>query len=179
MDKLTTSDWVQIIAAFAIIASIGLVLLEMRQGREVALAQLISDQHALQGSLLHAMLGEDGAKVMAKACDHPGELTRDEIEVLDAWIQSKELEIMRLRSISRLTGFYDEDLEWEAVVRANLYMILGIEYGRHVWRDDPRDLSAFPEVIKIADEVLEEIGDGCLWYDDHPKYLEQLGDDTS
>ena len=74
---------------------------------------------------------------------------------------------------------YDEDLEWEAIVRANLYMILGTEYGRHVWRDDPRDLRAFPEVVKIADEVLEEIGDGCLWYDGHPKYLEQLSDDTS
>ena len=52
MTKLTTSDLIQVLSTIAIVAGIALVLVELRQGREIAEAQLISDQYAMQAALL-------------------------------------------------------------------------------------------------------------------------------
>ena len=85
---LTATDWIQVVATLAIVVSIILVLIELRQSREIAEAQLISDQYAIEAGLLHATLGETPAHALAKACEHPGDLTREDTEVLDAWYQS-------------------------------------------------------------------------------------------
>jgi len=167
MQKLTTTDWVQVIATLAIVISIGLVLLELRQGREIAEAQLISDQYALQAGLLQATLGENAADVLAKACSHPGDLTREETEVLDAWYQSKLAEIARRRQIAKLTGFYDQD----ATVTADLFAILGTPYGRHQWTTVSRFFEGLPEVREAAEKMLSKLGEGCAWYQVHPEYI--------
>lgn len=131
--RLTATDWIQVVATFAIVVSIILVLIELRQSREIAEAQLISDQYTIEAGLLHATLGENPANALAKSCEHPGELTREDTEVLDAWYQSKLILISRQRHLAGMTGFYDRRVEWEGSARASLIAVLGTPYGRQVW----------------------------------------------
>ena len=172
MRKLTTSDWVQVVTTAAILISIGLVLVEIRQSREVAQAQLVSDQYALQAALTHTTLGEDAAATLAKACEHPSELTRAESEVMEAWLFSKSLEILRQRQISKQTGFYDESSEWIHTTRGTLSVLLGTAYGRHYWRTVGREyFRNFPEVQEVADEIGYSPSGECGWIDDYPSYI--------
>jgi len=167
MQKLTTTDWVQVIATLAIVVSIGLVLAELRQGREIATAQLISDEWAMEASLKIAMLGENPALVLAKACSHPSELTREETEILDNYVQSKLAQIARKSQISAYTDFYDE----QYTIHGTLVEILGTPYGRHAWEMVRPFWKANPKLIETADQILNEIGDGCLWYGVHQQYI--------
>lgn len=167
MQKLTTTDWVQVIATLAIVVSIALVLIELRQSREIAVAQLISDEWAMEASLKIAMLGENPALVLAKACSHPSELTREDTEILDNYVQSKLAQIGRKRQISALTGFYDGQYS----IRGTLVEILGTPYGRHAWETVSPFWEGYPEVRETAEELLTEIGEGCVWYSIHPEYL--------
>jgi hypothetical protein len=171
MAKLSTSDWVQVVTTFAIVASIGLVLFEIRQGREVAQAQLVSDEYALQASLLHTTIGEDFAAALVKACDQPLELTRLETEVMEAWIAAKLAEIHRHRRISTQTGFYDEYLEWESSVRGALGAVLGTAYGRHSWKSGRQGFESNPEILEIADDILSSSSGGCDWYTVYSSYI--------
>lgn len=168
MQKLTTTDWVQIVATLAIVVSIVLVLVELRQNREIATAQLISDEWAMEASLKVAMLGESPSLALAKSCSHPSELTREDIEILDNYVQAKLAQIGRERQISALTGFYDEQFS----IYGTLVEVLGTPYGRHSWEMVRPYWAAYPEVTETAEKVLGEIGEGCLWYDAHSEYLE-------
>ena len=96
---LKTTDLVQIFSALAIVVGLILVLVELRQSRGVAEAQLLSDQASIDTSILIGVMGENTAKVLAVACDEPQELSREQGEVLQAYLRSRLMQLTRLRSI--------------------------------------------------------------------------------
>jgi hypothetical protein len=73
----------------------------------VAEAQLLSDQASIDTSILIGVMGENTAKVLAVACDEPQELSREQGEVLQAYLRSRLMQLTRLRSIQKTTGLLE------------------------------------------------------------------------
>ncbi len=79
-DKLV--NWLQVLGNFGLIAGLGLVALQIQQNTDITKAQMISEDRGIAVALKLAVLGENPAKVVAKAIDTPGELTTEDMIVL-------------------------------------------------------------------------------------------------
>ena len=176
---LKTTDLVQIFSALAIVVGLILVLVELRQSRSVAEAQLLSDQASIDTSILIGVMGENTAKVLAVACDEPQELSREQGEVLQAYLRSRLMQLTRLRSIQKATGLL-ESRNFEQETKTLSGGFLGTPYGRYIWERDRAYWVAnvYPEISRIFDETLSEVQASpreCTWRDfKHIEYLERL-----
>ena len=79
-DKLV--NWLQVLGNFGLIAGLGLVALQIQQNTDITKAQMISEDRGIAVALKLAVLGENPAKVVAKAIDTPEELTTEDMFVL-------------------------------------------------------------------------------------------------
>jgi hypothetical protein len=59
-------DWLQLAASIAVLAGLLLVVLEMRQSRAIAEAQVISESFAIGGANVSAVLGDRAADVLGR-----------------------------------------------------------------------------------------------------------------
>lgn len=77
----------QIVSGVILVVGVVLVVMELRQAKALAQAQLISDSFAIQADRLVAQLGEDPAAVLAKACEGTEPLTYADAAVLSTKYQ--------------------------------------------------------------------------------------------
>lgn len=84
MNYQSISNWVQIVTGIAVLASLGLVVREMQQSHDIALAQLSSDLYMMRSQHNSALMGESPTDVIEKACDSPEELTKSDYRILRA-----------------------------------------------------------------------------------------------
>lgn len=112
---MTKSDLFNAVSALAIVIGLVLVLLELRQSRDVAEAQLAAEFASTILSFDLASMGEDAAAVQAKACHQPTELTPADRETLIAFNRAFMGRIFGTLQFRRL-GLFDV-ADWEYFVR--------------------------------------------------------------
>ena len=154
MKKLQVTDWVQIVTGITIVIGLFLVFWELQQARELAKAQLISDNVANVVAHRTALMGENPADIINKACVQPGDLTGQDIEVLNAYFWNLLSTPMNIRSIGVATGLYTPD-EWQSYYPGLFSVIAGIPYGRYWWRNiESFFMRIDPELAEFGNEFM-------------------------
>lgn len=156
----------QIISGVILVIGVVLVVMELRQTKDLAHAQLISDSFSIQIDRLVAQLGEDSAAVLAKACEGSEPLTYADAAVLSTKFQLHNLIAFRSFLLNELYSF--ENTTWEEEVRVQYLFIFQSPHGRAWWEgmqgvlktvdDDPND-----ELGILRDALFEEYSaiNGC------------------
>ncbi|MEQ8859293.1 MAG: hypothetical protein RIC56_11665 [Pseudomonadales bacterium] len=145
------------------------MILELQQAREIAQAQLVADQFSLRESQRNALLGENPANSIAKACRSPGDLTDEDIEILHAFYHGLLAEPLRVDSIRTRSDFYQNE-EIQRMTAVHFRTILGTPYGRYWWeRISGLYEQINPTLAAVGSETMRELGNeefGCSSYPD-------------
>ena len=75
-------DWLGIATCVAVVIGTGLVIWELRQGREIAQAQLTAAAFGRLSQEIQSLLGEESMEIKAKACTSPESLTPADMAIL-------------------------------------------------------------------------------------------------
>ena len=148
------SDWIQIIGMIGVIAGLLLITYEFRQNRQIARADLNSQQIVHMGSIHSAFRNREFAAVFQKSLELPDSLTPDEKLMMDGHFRDL-INLLIRESLMFNLGVYDDDDSgfWaEYVVRHGL----GTDFGRQWWSQNK---DRFGSAIKI-DEALEKLKNG-------------------
>jgi hypothetical protein len=146
----TINNWVQTITGIAIMVGLALVVIELQQNRDAVSSQLSNDGFQIYTDFGTAMLGEDAADVIAKACETPSELTTADLVILDFFYSELERRTLRLKTLEERGGFYGD--EWRTNKLGNWTMLFETSVGRAYWKlPIPRD----QEVQRVGDALLE------------------------
>ena len=121
----------QIISGVILVVGVVLVVMELRQAKALAQAQLISDSFSIQIDRLVAQLGEDSAAVLAKACEGSEPLTYADATVLSTKYQIHNIIAFRSFLLNELYAF--ENSTWEEDVRVQYLYIFRSPHGRAWW----------------------------------------------
>ena len=160
MTKLNLSDWIQIVGGFLILLGLILVLYELQQGRQIAGADLVSQQYDAISAHYDTMLGEASAEVLAKACSAPETLSPAEQRILNAYFNAQFVTVRRMRALAEQGDFTSSSLYWESWATGLLQINLGYPDGQHWWARTRRFyLSIYPDVVELGDELLKAQGD--------------------
>jgi hypothetical protein len=148
MDSGKLSNWLQIGANIGILLGLLLVAIQIRQGSDIARAQIENDFYIADLQLELAMMGEQPHKSWIKAVFAPEEMTEEDAAVVDRYINYNFIQLRRLRRMHELGLAIDVDrsgiLEWH----------LGNEVGRRWWKFAKKHEWA-PEFNDQVDEILE------------------------
>ena len=174
---MSRGDLINIVSALAIVAGLILVLVELRQSRDIAEAQLEAGVNDTILNFNLALFGENAAAVQAKACHRPDELTPADRETLIAFNRAllmRTLSMLRIRN----KGLFPAERDVEEFSRGNAMGFLGTPWGRYQWSKDRVWVSAqYPQLARTFDEVMDSIPKGtCSWKNDHSEYLQKLAD---
>ncbi len=148
MNWQTMSNWIQTISGIAVLVGLGLVVSELRQGKEIARVQLVSDSMAEFSQRDQAMMGEDASRALAKACDEPDALTTQDMIVLGYYYTEIVNNVRSTLFVSRTSpdiAVFDSK-EWNS----NFDMIFATEYGKWWWRHSDWE----PEIMADGNKVL-------------------------
>ena len=152
--KLTA--WVQIAATIAVVIGLILVVIELRQAKEIAAAEN-ANQFFVDLIANHRMaIGEDPAASLAKACTAPESLDARDRIVLRSYFRAWHSLAMRNRNVND-TG--DFGVDWRIAVRLIFEReIAPYGHGRQVLREVS---STDAEVAEIATAVMEDTTLSC------------------
>ena len=165
MSSKNLFDIVQLVTGIAVVIGLVLVIWELKQAREMARAQLISDSYQIRYARHAAVMGENASEAISKACREE-ELSSAEARVVMAYYQAQLDEVFRRKLIGDESGLY-EDEDWKAIARLELRGILSSKFGRLFW-EHTTYVDYLPELASIADKVMKdlEFGEACMrWYE--------------
>ena len=108
MKSPSLNDWLQGITGIAIVVGLVLVVWELQQNREATTSQLTSDGFVFHSAANLALMGEQTAEVLAKACDSPNNLSRADYYVLDAYYSEVLNRSRRIVVLQQRGSFYEE-----------------------------------------------------------------------
>jgi len=154
MRSKNLNDWVQTITGVAIVFGLMLVIWELQQSREATMSQLSSDAFQIQAQLGSAVIGEQSAEVLAKACYAPSELTDGELYVLDHFYGELVNRVRRILWLSKRGSFYSE-AEVSIIGVGPLNYIMESTPGRAYLRT----ITVEPDLQAIVDKGLAEWND--------------------
>lgn len=111
MNTEKLSHWVQIISGIAILIGLVLVLIELRQTKELTRASLASESHSIVMERSTSFQGENPMRVLAKACDSDEPLSTEEKLNLFFVFQSLSQPVYRSYETGRIAQFEDRGLK--------------------------------------------------------------------
>lgn len=155
---MKVADWIQIMTAIAVIAGLGLVIYELRQTKELALADLLLQGYAFANDVDNTLIGENAAESLAKDC--LGEkLTPRDVIVLDGYFSAM---FDKANAYRVVMGYANEDDDWQSNTREVLAHLFATERGRIWWEVETARFHYEPEVLEIGNKLLSELGPpGC------------------
>jgi hypothetical protein len=130
LDKISNS--IQIITGIVVILGVVLVVVEMRQSKDLARAQLASDSWGMAISRSQAMAGENPAASYSKLCDESSVVTVADALIVESLYFQRIFIITRSIEIERRGGFVDD--RWKTIAEGNLRFIFETEHGREWWK---------------------------------------------
>ena len=163
MNSQVFGNWIQIITGLAVVFGLFLVFIELRQAKQIASAELVSQGFSEGLSTQRGLMGEEFASVLANACLHPRELTDDQVVALDFYFQVQLNNVYRMEFIDTVAEITTPDI----VMIENLRPILVTEHGRY-WIAKKELL---PRVHEIVSRLTNEAADCGDYYRD----LKELG----
>ena len=126
-----------------------LVAIQIRQGTDIAKAQIENDFYLADLQLELAMMGEQPQKSWIKAVYAPEEMTKEDAAVVDRYLNYNFIQLGRLKRMRELGLSNDADrvgiLQWH----------LGNEVARRWWEFNKKADWYTPELQVRVDEVLE------------------------
>ena len=149
-EKLNT--WVQTVTSVALIVGLALVIWELQQARDATLSELYSQGFQIISQTNNSILGEEPIRVLAKACDTPEKLTREDLLVLSFYYQELLSRQRRIQWINKRAGFYSDEI----AASTNLgvwHGILSTKPGRAYWRT----IDVEPELRAVGDAALAQV----------------------
>ena len=149
MDSGKLNNWLQTGANIGILLGLLLVAIQIRQGTDIAKAQIENDFWIADLQLELAMMGEQPQKSWIKAVYAPEELTKEDAAVIDRYLNYNFIQLNRMARMRELGLSTNADLidilEWH----------LGNEVGRRWWEFyKKQDWTAGGMEIEV-DEILE------------------------
>ena len=138
---------VHVLTVVALVLGLMVVVAELRQNRDAILAENTSSGFNRYSLLNIASLGEQPLSVLAKACEQPGELSVEDLMLLD--IYYFEL-LTRVRSQMLISQQTDLSRDWQARSHGNFKIILQSAPGRAWWKITLWE----PEIQEMGDRVL-------------------------
>lgn len=163
--SLKIFDVVQLIAAIAIVMSLGLVIWELRQTQTLALGNIYHEYWSETLENKRVLLGEDPAAVIAKGCSDPASLSPGEREIVRAALDIQFIMLDRSRTIETVVEF---GLPWEEAAIVRLRSILSSPIGRYDYEMFGDHEERWPSVYRpYIEEILKEeyLDCGYFWND--------------
>ncbi len=151
MDSSKFANWVQITATIGVIIGVALVVIELRQAKTIARAEITAQFFAESAQNARVQMGENPAIVLSKACLHPKEVTDEELFVLEGYFYSRWALADRSYRVELAAEF---GLPWQKIVRRTLQPIVRLEHGRK-WL--AQQASFFnPFFLELVSELIKE-----------------------
>ncbi len=145
-------DWVQVVTGIGVIIGLILVIVEIRQSREIARLQIISSDFSITANERFTMMGENLADVMAKACEDPNEISHSDWLIISSRYAEVLNRIRRGYAYSRNSTIYS-DFDWQRWT-INFQLIFATKPGQEWWS---QQTWVEPEIRKIGNEMLEQL----------------------
>jgi hypothetical protein len=152
-------DWIQIITGVALVLGLALVGVELTQSRDVAEAQLSSEGINQHHQSLIALMGENPAPALAKACHDPQALSDNELVVLDSYYASLITAVNRYYLIEKKTGLSEG--RWAESADSAFFLMFRSLPGR-TWWEHEKDFFA-PEIGSFVESLTNKTppSNGC------------------
>ncbi len=144
--------WVQTATSLAVVGGLALVIWDLNQAHTIAQSQLTSDAFMSSMDNRNAMLGEDAASAVAKACLDPAALDSGEITTLHNFYTNRVNLLRRRQAMSELQG------ETTIFPEAALSEVFTSAYGRAWWNAGFARLNEDPRLAALGDRVIEQLG---------------------
>ena len=146
------TEWVQGIAAIAVIAGLVLVIWELRQSRQVATAQLTSDAMSQTLQLDLSQVGDDPKVALARACQDPNSLTIEDLVVLRSYYIATVGVVFRAFLIEQRSELYEGI--WIDAGEGRFPDVFYSRAGRLWWA---RQQHVYPkELVDLGNSILME-----------------------
>lgn len=162
-------DWIQSLSAIAVLIGIGLVVVELRQSREIAQAQVFTSNNDATMQMLESIAGENPTGALSKACTQPQDLTDQDMLVLDQLFTLWWLKAARHLSQSRESAGL-APAQAEAIATTFIVQINGTEHGRWWWDHYPHS----PHMHQLGKNALGSTDYSCKKFIDAFKNLDEL-----
>jgi len=148
MNREQIANFVQMATGIALVLGLVLVLWELRQAKSLTLAELTSQAFSEQMAEARTVMGEHPATAIAKACNDPDRVTKEDLIVLQAYYGSVMAQIWRLRILEDVEDF---GVQWQSIGRESLIGLLSTEHGRWWFA---QNVAGDPELAAIGEEIL-------------------------
>ena len=164
----------QLIASFAVLIWLILVVWELRQSHEIAQIQQQTATFETYNAGVRSIMGENPSASIAKSCTEPQKLTVQDMTILDA-VYVTYLNRMRAWLLSSEVSENITVTDWKRW-QSNFDFIFATDYGRYWWSHAQWE----PEVMEIGNRVLAESGpvDCVSYYHDFLRQFEEDLDDA-
>ncbi len=151
MNQQSVSNLIQALSSIAVLIGLVLVIWELQQSREIARVEQQTAGYVLFEDGVKSLMGEHAAAALAKACEFPGDLTIEDMIVLD---QAFIVIVGRMRSLLRAKNVSEEftPVDWRAW-QGNFSAIFSTEYGRWWWTRVDWE----PEIMEAGNRYLENV----------------------
>ncbi len=127
MDNRQLTDVVQIATGFALAIGLVLVLIELRQSKQLTLAELSSQAYSEVMENARTTMGENPAPMIARSCLEPEKLDANDMVVLSAYYQAQTAMVDRLRILEAVASF---GVPWQQYAMPILSSIAATEPGK-------------------------------------------------
>ena len=128
-----TNNWLQIVANLGIVVGLLLVGVQLKQNSDLLRTQLLYEESDRAMQLEALLVGEDGAKVWAKAMEDPENLTLAEQRIMEALLWSYTEQLRSVRLLAEL-GLLD-NTDWRLRVQNEAGFFYGSRYGSAWWKN--------------------------------------------
>ena len=147
------TNWIQTLTAVAVLVGLGLVIYELRQAKELAMADLMIQQYAFGNDVDNTMLGENPMGSRARDCMGESITPKDAL-ILHEYFWATFDKLASRRATLRTA---DPDTDWSEYARTMLTKIFSTKRGR-IWWEIGRESGNFqPDMLMIGDELLSEL----------------------
>ncbi len=148
MNNNNLFNLIQLITGFALLIGLVLVFVELRQAKELSLAELTSEGYAEAMADYRTLMGENPAPTIAKSCFSPETLEPEDHIVLTAYYSSQIAQISRLRVLELVAQY---GVPWQVLAQQQLQGVLDTEPGRTWFK---RNFRVDSELYAIGQEIM-------------------------
>ncbi len=152
MDATRVGLWIQVATVTSVILGIGLVVWELRQQREFAETQHVTDNSSWYSASVQSAMGDNPAASIAVACDNPDEMSTADMVVLMSYYQDILYRVRNQYALQAVTSL--KTFGWKEAADGNLPIIFATEFGLWWWENGT---TAEPEIQEYGDQIRENL----------------------
>ena len=152
MDSKIVSLCIQGLTVASVILGIGLVVWELRQQREFAETQHVSEDMNQFVTSVQSTMGENVAGSVARACDSPDSLTTEDMIVLQAYYVDVFYRIRKAYDVEAVTSL--RTYGWKRAAGGNFPIIFSTEFGLWWWA---QQAGLEPELLEYGNRIRDNL----------------------